>query len=131
MLLITPLYAAAIAVLFLGLSFRVIGFRRSNKIGLGDGADKTLLRRMRAHANCAEYAPFALLLMAIVELGGAAAWTLHLIGALLVAGRYLHAFGFGQANEIMQFRVIGMVLTFFSILASLVFIILQSIVTGA
>ena len=61
--MITGLYGALIALVFLALSARVIMYRRANQLGLGDHGDKSLMKRMRAQANCAEYAPFGLLLM--------------------------------------------------------------------
>ena len=62
---ITALYASLLAPLFILLSARVIGARRSAKVPVGDGGNTVLLRRMRVHANFAEYVPFALLLMAL------------------------------------------------------------------
>ena len=64
---ITAFYAALLAVLFLFLSVRVIGWRRERRVEFGHGEDFELLRRMRVHANFAEYVPFALLLMALAE----------------------------------------------------------------
>ncbi len=64
---ITAFYAALLAVLFLVLSFRVIGVRRGQRVEIGDGGDKELLRRMRVHANFAEYVPLALVLLALAE----------------------------------------------------------------
>jgi len=65
MLSITAFYAALLAVLFLVLSVRVIGWRRESRVEFGHGEDSELLRRMRVHANFAEYVPFTLLLMAL------------------------------------------------------------------
>jgi uncharacterized protein len=44
---ITALYASMLVPLFILLSVRVLLFRRSAKIGIGDGGDTTMLRRMR------------------------------------------------------------------------------------
>ena len=109
---ITPLYAAVASLLFVFLSFRVIGVRRSSGVGLGDGGDRRLLRRLRVHGNFAEYAPLAIILMALAELQSTPAVILHLIGATLVAGRLIHAFGVSQEPEQVRLRVTGMVLTF-------------------
>ncbi len=116
MLIITPIYAALIAILFVGLSANVIRHRRNGKISVGDGGDRAMLKAMRAQANCAEYAPFALLLIAIVELQGAGAVILNLLGLALLAGRVLHAYGFGRTPQIMKLRQAGMLLTFAAIL---------------
>ena len=114
---ITPLYAALLALFFMFLSFRVIGFRRSAKIALGDGGDSVLLRRQRAHGNFAEYVPLALLLMALAELQGLPSWKLHAIGLLLLVGRGLHAYGVSRDPEPLRLRVYGMILTFAALLA--------------
>ena len=64
---ITAVYAALLTLLFVFLSGRVIAWRRAQRIEIGDGADKELLRRMRVHANFVEYTPFFLVLMALAE----------------------------------------------------------------
>ncbi len=110
-LAITPIYAALTALIFLALSWRVIRYRRTNLISLGDNGDKNLLKRMRAQANCAEYAPLALLLLLLTELSGAPALAVHIMGAALVIGRAAHAFGFSSTPQRMILRQIGMLLT--------------------
>ena len=67
---VTPIYAGLLALLFILLSMRVIGTRRAARVALGDGGIPALLRRQRVHGNFAEYAPLALLLMALAELQG-------------------------------------------------------------
>lgn len=108
---ITPVYAAVLALLFVLLSMRVIGLRRSARISLGDGGDQELQRRSRVHANFAEYVPLALVLMALAEVQGQPGWTIHLIGALLTIGRAAHAYGVSQAPQILKLRILGMVTT--------------------
>lgn len=111
-LTVTPLYAGALALLLVFLSFRVIFYRWSSKISLGDDDDKALRKRIRTQANCAEYAPFGVLLLLLAELQGAPVWALHLLGLTLLAGRLLHAVGFGSTPQILPLRQGGMVLTF-------------------
>lgn len=110
--MITSLYAIPIAIVFLVLSLRVVRYRRANQLGLGDYGDKSLLKRMRAQANCAEYAPFGLVLMALAELSGATPWVMHLIGATLLLGRLGHGIGFSASPPRMILRVWGMLFTF-------------------
>lgn len=114
-LFVTPLYAGLLAVLFIALSVRTIGQRRRHQVAVGDAGHPALLRAMRAHANFAEYAPLALLLVAINELNAAPAWLLHACAGLLLLGRLLHAWGISQVKEDFRFRVSGMTLTFTSI----------------
>lgn len=109
---ITPLYASLIAMVFIVLSVRVIRTRLTLQVGLGVGESALLKRRVRAHANCAEYAPIAVLLMLLAELQGAPSWSLHGLGGLLVSGRIIHALGLSREPEPPRLRTIGMLLTF-------------------
>ena len=118
MLTITPIYAALIALLYLALSINVIRQRFVGKISVGDGGDKAMIKAMRTHSNCAEYAPFALLLIAMAELQGASGWLINLLGMALLTGRLLHAYGFGKTPQIVILRRAGMSLTFAAILIS-------------
>jgi hypothetical protein len=112
---ITALYAALIGLLFLALSVDVIRARRRAQVLVGTGGDRRLLRAGRAHANCAEYAPLALLLLALAETTGASAWLLHVAGLMLLAGRASHAYGLRQDPEPLAFRQAGMALTFIAL----------------
>lgn len=109
---IIPFYASLLVLLFLFLSLRVIRRRRALKVGIGDAGDKHLLRAMRVHSNFAEYTPLALLLLLALELQVFYPWALHVLGATLVIGRLLHAYGVSQTREQLQFRMAGMACTF-------------------
>lgn len=111
------LYAGLLALLYVALSVRTILLRRSLKIAIGDSGNSTMLRAMRVHSNFAEYAPFALLLIFLVEFNGAPPSKVHLLGGLLVLGRILHSYGVSQPKEALVFRMTGMVLTFSTILS--------------
>jgi hypothetical protein len=109
---ITAFYAALLAPLFIYLSLQVIRLRRSQKVAVGDGGNKKVLRAMRVQANFAEYVPFTLLLMAFAESLGTPAWFLHILGLMLLAGRGMHAYGVSRVPEPFSMRVRGMQLTF-------------------
>ena len=109
---ITAFYAALLGLFFVFLSFRVIGWRRLKSVELGHGEDSELLRRMRVHANFAEYVPFTLLLMAIAESMTAPRPLIHVAGLILIAGLFMHAYGLSQTPHILRLRVGGMILTF-------------------
>ena len=97
------------------LSLRVIGVRRRRQLGIGDGGDQDLARRIRAQGNFTEYTPLALVLILLLELGGVPAWQLHLLGAALILGRIVHAWSL-TANS-TNGRLVGMTLTFFVLVA--------------
>jgi uncharacterized protein len=111
MLPITALFAGLLVPLYITLAARVIFARRSEKVGIGDGGKAMLLRRMRAHANFAEYTPYALVLMGLAEGLQTPQWLLYACGALLVVGRCVHAYGISQQPEPMNLRVAGMACT--------------------
>ena len=110
-LTITGGYAAALTVLFLILSTRVIIHRRGQKVSLGTGGDPVLEQKIRAQGNFAEYAPLGVILLAIAELQGHAAVWLHLVGGLLLVGRLAHGVNFSFGLRKMVLRVGGMLLT--------------------
>lgn len=111
MISVTPIYAGLVALLFLALSFQVVGARRATRTSVGDGGNDAMLKRMRVQANCAEYAPIGLILLGLAELQGMPLVWLHLFGLMLLAGRVLHAYGFGATPQIMWARKWGMYLT--------------------
>jgi uncharacterized membrane protein YecN with MAPEG domain len=114
---VTPIYAAILALIYVFLSVRVIGARRSARVALGDGGNPLLLRRQRVHANFAEYVPLALILMLLAEQQATAPVLLHALGALLLVGRVVHAVGVSREPEQIWQRVTGMSLTFTALVA--------------
>ena len=108
---ITLFYAALIAIWLLVLSARVIIYRRRNLVEIGSGEGRTLAFRVRAQGNLTEYAPFALLLMALLEMNGLPVWAMHVLGLLFLAGRLAHGWSFSFADGRMRYRVWGMILT--------------------
>ena len=123
--MIWPVYASLLALLFFGLSVRTLRLRRRLRVAVGDGGHPLLLRAMRVHANCAEYVPLGLLLIAGAENVGAAPLLVHSLGVALLVGRSLHAFGVSHEREVFAFRVSGMLLTFTCYLGASLFILSQ------
>ncbi len=116
--MITLLYGSILGVLLLLMSVRVMLLRRSRKVGLGAGQHHDLEKAIRAHANLIEYAPLALILIALLELNAAPAWQLHSLGATLVVARLLHAWGLSHHSGISFGRAVGMLGTMLVILAA-------------
>jgi len=112
MLITTAVFASILALMFIKLSFAVIGFRRKNKVSLGAGGVDELERAMRAHGNFAEYVPLGLFLIGALELNGAPLELVAILGMLLVVGRYFHAKGINEPPPEFTNRVRGMKLTF-------------------
>ena len=83
--MITTLYAAILAFLYLGLTLLVIRGRWKFKIGLGDGGNREMERMIRAHGNFAEFVPFALLLLFMLDYSGFSPVMIHILGIMLVS----------------------------------------------
>ena len=113
---VTLLYASLLALWFVILSVRVIRYRGTHSIDLGDGGDPTLQRRIRGHGNFVDYAPMVLILMGLLEFSGADRSLLHTIGGLLLVGRLAHGWALSFTDGNATGRIGGIVLT----LASLV-----------
>jgi len=103
---ITLTIAGAAAILHVWLSLRVSRLRRPLKIGVGDGGNDVLMRRMRAHGNFAENVPIFLILLGFLEL--ATGGNLWLWGAAIafILARILHAFGMDRPGANLP-RLIG------------------------
>ncbi len=112
---IVPHYAAVLALVFVALSVNVIKGRRERRVAIGVSGAGDLERRVRAHGNFAEYAPFALLLIAMAELRGTPPLVLHALCASLLLGRLVHAWGVSRTDEDLRVRVAGMAATFAAI----------------
>ncbi len=117
MLLITSLITSVLTIIFIKLSFAVIGLRRKNKVGLGSGGHEDLERAIRAQGNFAEYVPIGLILIACLESNGAPWWLVALPGIALIIGRLLHVVGINEPPPNFSNRVLGMKFTFYTLIA--------------
>lgn len=115
MLEVTPLYIAALGILFLLFTMRVGFYRKRTNISIGTGDDPEMIRRMRSHANFTETVPIAVLLLLTNELLGASAIWLHSLCSLLVLGRIFHYLGLSDLGPYVL-RPVGMIATLTPIL---------------
>ncbi|MFV2055033.1 MAG: MAPEG family protein [Thiohalomonadales bacterium] len=113
--MISAIYISASAILICWLSVNVIKKRRENSVSLGDGGNKDLIAAIAAQSNATEYIPIALLLLFALETNNANLWIIHSFGILLIAARIIHAQGILSVN--LKRRVLGMQITFFSIIS--------------
>jgi uncharacterized protein len=111
---LTLLFAGLCALLQTALTALVIRRRAQAGVSLQDGGDQQLIERIRAHGNFVETAPMALLLMALLEMNGLAVGLIWGFGAMLVAGRTLHAYGL-LSGRVAWPRLVGMSMTLFVI----------------
>ena len=110
-MIVTLIYAGLLSLLFLVLSYRVT-LLRGHGASLGDGGNPVLLRRIRAHGNFAEYVPFILLMMGMLELNHFSVYLLHAIGIVLLVARLLHGYALSFSERFKFGRFWGTALTF-------------------
>ncbi|WP_404365628.1 MAPEG family protein [Marinobacter sp.] len=118
--MITPVsavFASVLAVLFIVLGYRVSLFRLKHQKGFGHNNDRDFEAAVRAHANLAEYAPIALILLVVGELNGVSTQLVYWTGLTFVASRLLHAWGMykGRGGP-HKARLVGILLSWISIL---------------
>ncbi|EGM77513.1 MAPEG superfamily protein [Rheinheimera sp. A13L] len=124
-LAITSFYAAVLALIYVVLAVLVIRQRFKCRVGLGTGKEPQLLQTVRMHGNFAEYVPFLLILVALMELQQSPVWQLHLVAGLTLAGRVLHAVGLWQSSGTSVPRFLGMISTFAALIVGAVFLLLK------
>jgi len=112
---ITSTLVLTLIPLLVFLTFRVISYRRKNKISLSTTKDSQILTRVRAHGNFLEYTPIFISICLLCELQNANTSINGLIAALFVFGRYFHAIGIIYKSFVL--RPIGMVLTILPLIA--------------
>ena len=107
---ITALTAAILGLMQVVFTLRVGMYRQANQISLGDGGDKELEKRMRAHGNFIETVPMALILILLNEISGASSTLLYGLAAVLIVARLMHYISIAYRTRLI-FRVIGMLST--------------------
>lgn len=113
---ITLTVAGAAALINIWLMIRVGQVRTSEKVSIGDGGNEKVIRRMRAHSNYIESAPFVLLLVAAIELASthSPVW-LWIVGGLYLLGRVAHGVGMDD-GKFGKGRMIGTLVTMLTLL---------------
>jgi len=125
---LTSAYAGILALIYLLLSAWVVAGRAKFRINHGDGGQEQLNRRIRAHANFAEYVPFILFLTALLDGAGAGRSTIHALLLTLVVARLMHPIGMVARLASPQqfiFRGASMMATWLVLLASAVLLLIR------
>ena len=110
MIAVTALYTGILALILVGLSLYVVDGRWRNKVGVGDGGNADMLKRMRAHANFIEYVPIALIGLYLLEVTRHSVYLLHVLGIALVVARLIHPIGMVRKSP-NPFRAGGALIT--------------------
>lgn len=104
---ITGLYAGLQALISLGLQLPIGRKRVQTDISIYDGGDRELAVAIRRHANWTEHVPYAVVLLALLELNGAGPGFLHTLGLVLLVARIAHPLGLNAATAKNPLRGLG------------------------
>jgi uncharacterized membrane protein YecN with MAPEG domain len=121
--MITTIYAGLLATFYVALAFYVIHGRYKYQVGIGDGGNPAMARRVRIHGNFVEYVPLGLLLLFLVDYAQTSPMVVHVLGIMLLIGRILHAWGLHGSDKTSFGRMAGMTLTLTMILVCAVILI--------
>ena len=124
---ITAFYAGLLALWILFLAFKVVGFRRSERVILGAGSSDNGERLIRGHGNAIETIPIFLIMLGLAEGLGTAGWMLHIVAVAFCAGRFLHGVHFMKARESNDLRFYGMLTTVITTALLAVWLILSAV----
>jgi len=126
---ITAGYLAVLALVYCALAVHVVLLRGRNRAAFGDAGSPELRSAIRSHAHFAEYVPIVALMVAMLEMAGAAPFRVHLLMIALLLSRLMHPVGMRAAPQTLQFRIFrtgGMWLTQIVLVASAVALLLRA-----
>ena len=120
---ITAFYAALLGLLGAALT-NVIVNRVRSKVDAGDGGVAKLAQAVRAHANFAEQAPLALIVIGLAEMLGARPLVVQILGVALVLARLASAIGLNRTLGQSPPRQLGASVTALVVIAASIAILL-------
>ncbi|HEV2547951.1 MAG TPA: MAPEG family protein [Stellaceae bacterium] len=100
-------FAAILGLLGGLLTTNVIVNRVRARVDAGDGGVARLAQAIRAHANFAEQAPLALIVIGLAEASGARALVIQLLGVALLASRLASAYALNRSLGQSPLRQFG------------------------
>ncbi len=110
----TAAAAIPLAVLQMLLMLYAATGRGQFRVGLGDGGNDRLLRRIRIHGNLAENTPLFLILLGLTEISGQWAPFVPWFAIAFVAARVLHIVGLAISAGPSPPRFLGVLITWFA-----------------
>lgn len=112
------LWSGLMILLLVALAFRVVVNRRRHRVLFGDGGVPQVTLATRAFGNAAEYIPVGIGALILLALLGYPLWSIHAVGATLLAGRAIHGFGLSHGKGPGPSRMIGMILTLIALIGA-------------
>jgi uncharacterized membrane protein YecN with MAPEG domain len=125
--IVVPGYAAVFVLIFVLLAVNVSRLRSKYKVSIGAGGRTELERAARVHGNFAEYVPFAILLLAFMEMQRQSIFVIHILAIVLLVGRLLHAYGVGGEKDNMSSRGLGYLMTLGVMVVAAVFLLVNAL----
>jgi uncharacterized protein len=120
----TAIYTAILGLFAALLTVNVIVNRVRAKVDIADGGVAGLAQAIRAHANFAEQAPLALIVIAFAETLGTRAWLVHVFGVALVLARLASAIGLNRTLQQSPPRQLGASVTALVVIAASIAVLL-------
>ena len=108
---ISALLATALGLLAALLTVQVIRNRVRFGVDVSDGGNAPLAQAIRAHANLAEHAPIALLMLALAEAAGTQRWLMVGLGGVFLVARLASAWALSRTLRQSPARQAGAALT--------------------
>jgi len=109
---ITSIFLAILSIMYVVLSARISLLRGEHGVSIGAGSNPVLSRAIRIQGNFGEYVPLLLIMIAMLEMLAAPNWFVWLFGVVVVAGRFLHAYGMWSPATPGWARIGGMACTY-------------------
>lgn len=112
-------------MLYVYLSLKRIRLRRKHQTALGDGGVDEIIQARGARDNFSSYTPLFLILLTGAKYNGLPFYVVHGLGVAFLLGVFFHAYAFlfeekyekGKLITKIEFRVLGVKITLFSIIA--------------
>jgi uncharacterized membrane protein YecN with MAPEG domain len=109
-------WAGLLVLLLIVLAFLVVRQRQAHKVTLGHGDVPSLEQASRVFGNAIEYVPAGIAGLTLMALVGGHPSAIHAVGASLLLGRVLHAFGLSRTAGVSAGRAAGSLLTWLALI---------------
>ena len=110
-MIITGLYTGLLALWLAFLFLYVVKGRFKFRVGLGDGGQEELSRRIRIHGNFIETVPLILIMIMLLEDTLHSLYLLHAFGIALLLSRVLHFIALRQNSNGSKIRMAAGIIT--------------------
>ena len=124
---VTAQVASVLAIFQVALMIRVGLTRAKTQVGIGDGGDHALARKIRVHGNLIENAPIFLIMLGLLEMSGINRPVVTSLGLAFFLVRIAHAYALSSTAGASPLRAIGVFGTIFCLVATAGLLLWQSL----